>query len=75
MLSPFIQGMPSNRLNTNCIQKLTAFINSWVQTDMGNAGAVAHGLEEAPTTVVDSINGMVEKVSLPFDIPNGEVLG
>jgi hypothetical protein len=38
---------------------------SWVQTDMGNAGAVANGLKEAPTTVMESVNGMIEKVRFP----------
>lgn len=45
--------------------KLTAFVISpgWVQTDMGNAGAVANGLQEAPTSLEDSIKGLVEKVT------------
>jgi len=34
----------------------------WVQTDMGNAGAVANGLKEAPTTVKDSVDGIVAKI-------------
>jgi norsolorinic acid ketoreductase len=35
----------------------------WVQTDMGNAGAVAVGMDEAPVSLEDSIDGMVSKVS------------
>jgi len=34
----------------------------WVQTDMGNAGAVANGLKEAPTTVKESVDGIVSKI-------------
>jgi norsolorinic acid ketoreductase len=34
----------------------------WVQTDMGNDGAVANGLDEAPVTLKDSIDGLVSKV-------------
>jgi len=34
----------------------------WVQTDMGNAGAVANGLNEAPTTIKDCVDGMVDKI-------------
>jgi len=34
----------------------------WVQTDMGNAGAVANGLKEAPTTIQDCVDGMVSKI-------------
>jgi len=36
----------------------------WVQTDMGNDGAVANGLEEAPVTLKDSIDGMVSKIDV-----------
>jgi norsolorinic acid ketoreductase len=35
----------------------------WVQTDMGNAGAVANGMDEAPVSLQDSVNGLVSKVS------------
>jgi len=34
----------------------------WVQTDMGNGGAVANGMEEAPVTLNDSVAGMVSKI-------------
>ncbi|KAJ9495993.1 hypothetical protein H2202_008515 [Exophiala xenobiotica] len=34
----------------------------WVQTDMGNAGAKAFGLEEAPLSVDESIHGIVHVV-------------
>ncbi|KAG4033917.1 hypothetical protein MFRU_004g04130 [Monilinia fructicola] len=45
-------------------EKLTAFLLSpgWVRTDMGNAGAVAMGMESAPVSIEDSINGMLEKI-------------
>jgi norsolorinic acid ketoreductase len=36
----------------------------WVQTDMGNAGAVANGLEEAPVSLKDSVDGLVSQVSV-----------
>ncbi len=36
---------------------------SWVQTDMGNAGARAFGLKEAPLSIDESINGIVQVVS------------
>jgi norsolorinic acid ketoreductase len=29
---------------------------------MGNAGAKANGLEEAPTTLEECVNGMIEKI-------------
>jgi hypothetical protein len=29
---------------------------------MGNAGAVANGLKEAPTTIKESVDGIVSKV-------------
>lgn len=29
---------------------------------MGNAGAAAHGLAEAPVTIKDSIDGIVDKI-------------
>jgi norsolorinic acid ketoreductase len=35
----------------------------WVQTDMGTTAAVSAGMEEAPLSVRDSIDGMVSKVS------------
>ena len=41
---------------------LTTLKNRWVQTDMGNTGAVANGLEAAPVTIQDSINGLLGKV-------------
>lgn len=46
--------------------KLTVFPihPGWVQTEMGNDGAVANGLEEAPVTLKDSVDGLVEKVYL-----------
>ncbi|PQE23360.1 hypothetical protein CJF32_00009410 [Rutstroemia sp. NJR-2017a WRK4] len=34
----------------------------WVQTDMGNAGAAASGLEEAPVKLEDSVKGMLGKI-------------
>jgi norsolorinic acid ketoreductase len=40
----------------------------WVQTDMGNDGAVANGLEEAPVTLKDSIDGMISKVWLFYPL-------
>lgn len=30
----------------------------WVQTEMGNQGARTFGIEQAPTTVEESVNGM-----------------
>lgn len=32
----------------------------WVQTEMGNEGARTFGVEKAPVTVEDSVNGMYE---------------
>lgn len=45
-------------------EKLTAFVLTpgWVQTDMGNAGATAIGLESAPVKIEESIKGMLEKI-------------
>ncbi|THV48778.1 hypothetical protein BGAL_0228g00120 [Botrytis galanthina] len=45
-------------------EKLTAFVLTpgWVQTEMGNAGATAMGLESAPVQIEDSIKGMLEKI-------------
>jgi norsolorinic acid ketoreductase len=34
----------------------------WVQTDMGNSGAVANGLTEAPTTIQESVDGIIDKI-------------
>ncbi|MCJ1377335.1 hypothetical protein MMC17_000430 [Xylographa soralifera] len=34
----------------------------WVQTDMGNAGALANGLTEAPVALEDCIEGMVTQI-------------
>ncbi|KAJ7879074.1 aflatoxin biosynthesis ketoreductase-like protein nor-1 [Mycena olivaceomarginata] len=34
----------------------------WVATDMGNAGAVAHGLPQAPLSVEDSVAGILARV-------------
>ncbi|KAJ7644551.1 NAD(P)-binding protein [Roridomyces roridus] len=34
----------------------------WVQTDMGNHGALANGMPEAPETVEDSVNGILARV-------------
>ena len=34
----------------------------WVQTDMGNAGAKAAGMAEAPHTIEQSINGIVKTI-------------
>jgi len=34
----------------------------WVQTDMGNEGARHSGLKEAPTTIQESVDGMVDKI-------------
>jgi hypothetical protein len=33
-----------------------------VKTDMGNTGAVTHGMEAAPTTIEDCINGVLYRV-------------
>lgn len=38
-------------------------VYSWVQTEMGNAGAVSAGLPEAPVTVADSVGGIIAVVS------------
>ena len=39
----------------------------WVQTDMGNMGANAVGMEKAPVTLEQSITGMLSKVRVePF---------
>lgn len=35
-------------------------IDSWVQTDMGNSGAQVFGLEEAPDSLDESVDGMVK---------------
>lgn len=35
---------------------------SWVQTDMGNAGAKGIGMEAAPTTLEDSTTGLVKVI-------------
>ncbi|TGO48989.1 hypothetical protein BCON_0224g00170 [Botryotinia convoluta] len=45
-------------------EKLTAFVLTpgWVQTEMGNAGATAMGLESAPVKIEESIKGMLEKI-------------
>ena len=44
--------------------RLVAFVLNpgWVQTDMGNAGARAAGLSQAPISVEQSVNGMLSKV-------------
>jgi len=34
----------------------------WVQTDMGNGGAKSNGLEKAPVTVEDSVNGIISLI-------------
>ena len=36
----------------------------WVQTDMGTMGAKSAGMKKAPTTVEESITGMLNKVRL-----------
>lgn len=43
-------------------EKIASFVLSpgWVQTDLGNTGAIYFGLEQAPVTVVDSCSGMVK---------------
>lgn len=45
-------------------EKLIAFLLSlgWVQTEMGNSGAAAMGMESAPLSIEDSIKGMSEKI-------------
>ncbi|KAF5876899.1 putative aflatoxin biosynthesis ketoreductase nor-1 protein [Botrytis fragariae] len=45
-------------------EKLTAFVLTpgWVETEMGNAGAIAMGLESAPVKIEESIKGMLEKI-------------
>ncbi|KAE9381036.1 NAD(P)-binding protein [Stipitochalara longipes BDJ] len=44
--------------------ELTAFVISpgWVQTEMGNMGASAAGMEKAPVTLEESITGMLSKI-------------
>jgi len=44
--------------------ELITFVISpgWVQTDMGNAGAKLTGMEAAPVTLQESINGMLSKI-------------
>ncbi|KAJ7626198.1 aflatoxin biosynthesis ketoreductase-like protein nor-1 [Roridomyces roridus] len=34
----------------------------WVATDMGNGGAKAFGMEQAPVTVEDSVNGVLSRI-------------
>ncbi|KAJ7644588.1 hypothetical protein FB45DRAFT_999584 [Roridomyces roridus] len=34
----------------------------WVATDMGNMGAVANGLPEAPVTIEDSVGGILSRI-------------
>jgi norsolorinic acid ketoreductase len=53
--------------------KLTVFPlhPGWVQTEMGNDGAVANGLEQAPVTLKDSIDGLTEKVCVPLSVSDG----
>ncbi|KAI8808559.1 hypothetical protein BJ742DRAFT_709389 [Cladochytrium replicatum] len=34
----------------------------WVETDMGNEGARANGLEKAPVTLIDSVTGILDKI-------------
>lgn len=41
-------------------------VNSWVQTDMGNAGAVAFGLQKAEIAVEESLSGLVKVVRHAF---------
>ncbi len=36
---------------------------SWVQTDMGNDGAKALGMEKAEITIDESVSGMTKVVS------------
>ncbi|MCJ1465267.1 hypothetical protein MMC07_003883 [Pseudocyphellaria aurata] len=43
----------------------------WVQSDMGNAGAEMMGLKEAPVTIQQSVNGMVDQL----DAANREMSG
>lgn len=45
-------------------EKLIAFPLSpgWVQTDMGNAGAHASGMSEAPVTLKESVDGILDKI-------------
>ncbi|KAJ6513652.1 NAD(P)-binding protein [Mycena vitilis] len=42
-------------------ENLTASVISpgWVQTEMGNAGATANGMKEAPVTIDGSVNGIL----------------
>jgi len=48
----------------------------WVQTDMGNEGAVANGLEKAPVTVDDSVSGILKLVdSAERATTSGKFLG
>ncbi|KAK9236450.1 putative aflatoxin biosynthesis ketoreductase nor-1 protein [Lipomyces kononenkoae] len=35
---------------------------SWVQTDMGTAGAKANGMEDAPVSLKDSVSGILRQV-------------
>lgn len=39
------------------------YVYSWVQTEMGNAGAKSLGMEQAPLTLDESIRGLLDKVS------------
>lgn len=41
---------------------LNIYLSRWVQTDMGTAAALTHGMAEAPVTLQDSINGLISKV-------------
>lgn len=45
-------------------EKLIAFLLSpgWVQTEMGNSGAAAMGMESALVSIEDNIKGMSEKI-------------
>lgn len=45
--------------------RLLTFLRRWVQTDMGNAGAIQNGFEKADTPIDISVAGLVDKVRDP----------
>lgn len=46
----------------------------WVQTDMGNAGAVGFGMPQAPTTINDSVAGQLAVIQGLTPAQNGKFL-
>jgi norsolorinic acid ketoreductase len=60
-------NMVVKQISWSCKDKgLCAFVlhPGWVQTDMGNSAASMAGLEEAPVTVRESVEGLVAVVGL-----------